>query len=220
MFFSTLAIAAFAQITAAAPSWGPGPIKGFPGGWGPPGHGGPPGWGPPGWGPPGHGPPPPPPAGWVAPDSGFFANHTILNTTGSVSCTYPRGAQYADGTLIAMAACSGHSPNYFPVFESRDSGSSWTYISNFTDQVNGWGMSAQPALEVLTAPIGGFPAGTVLGTGNSWSSNGTRIDLYVRTANYQCLNKLLLTVPTGLHRPRQELGVHFSRRSRHCSKHH
>jgi hypothetical protein len=181
MFFSTFTIAAFAHIAAAAPSWGPGPNKGFPGhggGWGPPGHG-PPGWGPPGQGPPGHGPPPPPPAAWVAPDSGFFANRTILNTSGSVSCTYPRGAQYADGTLIAMSACSGHTPGYFPVFESRDSGATWEYISNFTDQVNGWGMSAQPALEVLTAPIGGYPAGTVMGTGNSWSANGTRIDLYV-----------------------------------------
>jgi len=172
-----LATALLAQLTEAAPSWGPGPIKG----WGPPSHSGG-GWGPGGNGPWGWGRPSPAPSvapGWVALDSGFFANRTILNTTGSVSSTYPRGAQYADGTLIAMSAVSGHNPGYFPVFESRDSGASWEYISNFTDQVNGWGMAAQPALEVLSTPMGGFPAGTVLGTGNSWSANGTRIDLYV-----------------------------------------
>jgi hypothetical protein len=46
------------------------------------------------------------------------------------------------------------------------------------DQVNGWGMSAQPALTELTEPMAGYPAGTIMGTGNSWSNNGTRIDLY------------------------------------------
>jgi len=184
MLFITLATALLAQVTEAAPSWGPGQDKGHDASWGgPPSHGGGGGWGPGGgWGWGGHGRPPPPPEapGWVAPDSGSFANRTIYNTTGRISSTYPRGAQYADGTLIAMSAVSGLGPpGYFPVFESRDSGATWEYISNFTDQVNGWGMAAQPALEVLSTPIGGYPAGTVLGTGNSWSANGTRIDLYV-----------------------------------------
>ena len=47
--------------------------------------------------------------------------------------------------------------------------------------VNGWGMSAQPALTELTEPLGGFPKGTILAAGNSWSNNGTRIDLYAST---------------------------------------
>ena len=42
-------------------------------------------------------------------------------------------------------------------------------------------MSAQPALAELTEPLGGYPAGTILGSGNSWSNNGTRIDLYAST---------------------------------------
>jgi hypothetical protein len=51
-----------------------------------------------------------------------------------------------------------------------------------TDQVNGLGMNAQPALAELTFAVGSFPAGTVLASGNSWSrsneANTTNIDLY------------------------------------------
>ncbi|KAH8588724.1 Sialidase [Bisporella sp. PMI_857] len=109
---------------------------------------------------------------------GFFTNNTIYQTTGSESITYPRYTELEDGTIIATASLTGHSPGYFPILESIDGGASWKYISNLTDQVNSWGMSAQPALVELTVPLGGFEAGTILGSGNSWSNNGTRIDLY------------------------------------------
>jgi len=111
----------------------------------------------------------------------YFVNNTIYQTTGKESITYPRYTELADGTIIATSALGGHNPDYFPIFESKDGGASWKHISNLTDQVNGWGMSAQPALEVLSTPLGGFPTGTILGSGNSWSSNGTRIDLYAST---------------------------------------
>lgn len=112
---------------------------------------------------------------------GYFVNNTIYQTTGDESITYPRYTELTDGTIIATASLSGHDPNYFPVFESCDGGASWTYVSNLTDQVNGWGFSAQPMLMELTEPLGGFEAGTILGGGNSWSNNGTRIDLYAST---------------------------------------
>jgi hypothetical protein len=112
---------------------------------------------------------------------GFFTNNTIYQTTGNESITYPRFAELRDGSIIATASLRGHTPGYFPVFESKDGGASWKYISNLTDQVNGWGMSAQPALMELTRNMGGYKAGTILGTGNSWSNNGTRIDLYAST---------------------------------------
>ncbi|KAH8728147.1 Sialidase [Phaeosphaeriaceae sp. PMI808] len=112
---------------------------------------------------------------------GNFINNTIYQTRGSESITYPRFVELTDGTIIATASLSGHSPGYFPIFESTDGGANWDYISDLRDTVNGWGMSAQPALAELTEPMGGFPAGTILGTGNSWSNNGTRIDLYAST---------------------------------------
>jgi hypothetical protein len=112
---------------------------------------------------------------------GFFVNNTIWQPTGSKSVSYPRYTELEDGTILATTALSGVNPGYFPVFESKDGGANWKYISNLTDQVNGWGMSAQPALTYLKTPLGGFPAGTILGSGNSWSNNGTKIDLYAST---------------------------------------
>jgi len=124
-------------------------------------------------------PPPPPhtePKPW-----GFFVNNTIYQPTGNQSVFYPRFTELQDGTILATTSLSGVSPSYFPIFESKDGGANWKYISNLTDQVNGWGMSAQPALAELTKPLGGYKAGTILGSGNSWSNNGTRIDLYAST---------------------------------------
>jgi hypothetical protein len=42
-------------------------------------------------------------------------------------------------------------------------------------------MGAQPALMELREPLGGFKPGTIFASGNSWSNNGTRIDLYAST---------------------------------------
>lgn len=118
-----------------------------------------------------------PPEPW-----GFFVNNTIYQPIGNQSVTYPRFTELQDGTILATTSFSGPVPPYFPIFESKDGGASWEHISDLTDQVNGWGMSAQPALAELLEPIGGFDAGTVLAAGNSWSRNGTRkgthIDLY------------------------------------------
>ena len=109
---------------------------------------------------------------------GYFTNNTIYQPIASESITYPRFVELIDGTIIATASLSGHQPGYFPIFESKDGGATWEYISKLQDQVNGWGISAQPALAELTKPMGGYEAGIILGAGNSWSNNGTRIDLY------------------------------------------
>ncbi|KAK3633265.1 hypothetical protein LTR56_002508 [Elasticomyces elasticus] len=163
IFASTLLIAA----STAAP-WGSGS-----------GHGGPPG-GHPGWGPP-HGPSAP-----LAPASspqpwGYFVNSTIYQPTGNEGLFYPRYTELEDGTILATTSLSGPVPDYFPVFESTDGGASWTYISNLTDQVNGLGFTAQPALHELTFDLGAYKKGTILGGGNSWGNTSTNIDLYAST---------------------------------------
>jgi len=105
-------------------------------------------------------------------------NHTVL---------YPRFVELQDGTLLATTTLGGYSPQFFPVFESKNGGASWTWISNITDEVNGAGMDAQPALAELTEPLGGFPKGTILASGNSWNRKPTaqggftKIDLYAST---------------------------------------
>ena len=83
-----------------------------------------------------------------------------------------------NGNILATAALSGPSPDYFPVFESTDGGATWTYVSNLTDQVNGLGFTAQPALRELPFAVGAYPKGTILGGGNSWGNTSTNIDLY------------------------------------------
>lgn len=113
---------------------------------------------------------------------GYFVNNTIYTPIGNESITYPRHVELQDGTILATASLRGRrSPAALPIFESKDGGASWKWISDVEDQVNGWGLGAHPALTELTEPLGDYPAGTILATGNSASNNGTRIDLYAST---------------------------------------
>ncbi|CZS97094.1 related to BNR/Asp-box repeat domain protein [Rhynchosporium agropyri] len=113
---------------------------------------------------------------------GYFNNNTIYQTTGKEAITYPRFIELDDGTVVATASLQGSKGlSYFPIFESKDGGAHWEYISDLRDQVNGWGFSAQPALTQLTEDIGDYKAGTIMAAGNSWSNNSTRIDLYAST---------------------------------------
>jgi hypothetical protein len=98
------------------------------------------------------------------------------------SISYPRLTELSDGTILATASYSGTigGKPYFPVWASCDGGSTWAWRSNFTDQVNGLGMSAQPAIAELPFDLDGFKKGTVLASGNSWG-NTTNVDLYAST---------------------------------------
>jgi hypothetical protein len=82
---------------------------------------------------------------------GYFTNNTIYQTTGNESITYPRYTELLDGTIIATASLSGHDPNYFPVFESKDGGAHWKYISNLTDQVGVEYSFRIPQLDLTTS---------------------------------------------------------------------
>ena len=112
---------------------------------------------------------------------GLFARNTIYNPPTGQRAMYPRHVELEDGTLLVTSSLTGVNPASFPVFASKDGGATWTWISNITDQVNGWGFPAQPALMELLEPLGGYDVGTILASGNSWSNNGTRIDLYAST---------------------------------------
>lgn len=116
-----------------------------------------------------------------------FSHKVIYAPPPGSRTSYARYVELQDGTLLVTASVFGPGFSFggaggnlpsFPVFESKDGGVSWSWISNITDQVNGWGMGAHPALAEMTRPLGGFPAGTVLAAGNSWSDRGTRLDVY------------------------------------------
>ena len=81
---------------------------------------------------------------------GFFVNNTIYTPIGREAITYPRHVELQDGTILATASLRGRrSPSALPIFESKDGGASWKWISDVEDQVNGWGLGAHPALAEL-----------------------------------------------------------------------
>lgn len=95
-----------------------------------------------------------------------FPRRIIYDPPAGKRASYPRHVELKDGTLLVTSSIIGGdffggSNSSFPVFESKDGGVHWKWISNITDQVNGWGMSAQPALLELQKPLGGFKAGTI-----------------------------------------------------------
>lgn len=111
-----------------------------------------------------------------------FADNIIFTPPTNASISYPRHIELSDGTILATAAYSpppnaGIKP-FFPLFASSDGGASWSWRSNITDQVNGLGLAAQPALTELPFAVGEWPKGSVLASGNSWGPNSTNIDLY------------------------------------------
>lgn len=118
-------------------------------------------------------PPKPPPRPWST-----FDENVIFQPDSDHNVLYPRQVELSDGSLLATTSYGGDKTPYFPIFRSADGGATWSWISNMTDQVNGLGMAAQPALAELPFAVGGFPAGTVLASGNSWGPKSTNIDLY------------------------------------------
>ena len=88
---------------------------------------------------------------------------------------YPRYVELLDGTIRITSSqtlfAESDALNYFPVFASSDGGASWDLVSNITDQVNGWGFGAQPALWELSEAHGDYDAVTILASDNSWSES-------------------------------------------------
>lgn len=115
----------------------------------------------------------------------YLTNQTIWQPERGVEqAIYPRYVELMDGTILVTSSQRWYEPpsenakNHFPVFSSSDGGMTWDWISNITDQVNGWGLGAQPALWELCQAYGDYDAGTILASGNSWSETATKIDLY------------------------------------------
>ncbi|KAB5518207.1 Sialidase [Coniochaeta sp. 2T2.1] len=118
----------------------------------------------------------------------FFNDKTIFTPPTNYTdprVLYARTAELADGTLLAT--WENYSPEpplvYFPIYESKDRGVSWKEISKVVDTVNNWGLRYQPDLYVLPRAFAGFPAGTILASGNSIPTDlsKSKIDVYAST---------------------------------------
>ncbi|SEC46744.1 Ricin-type beta-trefoil lectin domain-like [Amycolatopsis tolypomycina] len=119
---------------------------------------------------------------------------TIFQPTAAAGYANP-GAMYAraitlhhngeaNGTLFSTFEVyrSAGAPA-FPVYRSGDAGKSWTYVSQVTDTVNGYGMRWNPEIYELPDRLGTLPAGTLLVSGLSVPADmhSTEILLYAST---------------------------------------
>ena len=77
----------------------------------------------------------------------------------------------ANGTILTTFETYTTGTPYFPVYQSTNGGSSWSYLSQVDDTVNGYGMRWNPQIYELPSALGSLPAGTLLVSGLSVPSN-------------------------------------------------
>lgn len=117
---------------------------------------------------------------------------TITETTifsapaGEREPNYPRLTATASGALLLVfdyGLPDAAGLLAFPVYRSDDGGATWTRAGHIRDTALGVGHRFQPTLYELPAPIGGFPAGTILAAGNAIPDDmsQTHLVLYAST---------------------------------------
>lgn len=96
---------------------------------------------------------------------------------------YARTLLTSDKTLLATWEDYGPEPPYFPIYESKDNGHTWSEIGRVKDQKFGWGLRYQPFLYELPEEFGGFPEGTILCAGSAIpvDLSVTQLELYAST---------------------------------------
>ena len=96
---------------------------------------------------------------------------------------YARTLLTSEKTLLATWEDYGPEPPYFPIYESKDDGNTWSEIGRVKDQKNGWGLRYQPFLYELSEEFGEFPAGTILCAGSAIPPDlsVTQLELYAST---------------------------------------
>ena len=77
----------------------------------------------------------------------------------------------ANGTMLTTFETYTNGTPYFPVYKSTNGGSTWSYLSQVDDTVNGYGMRWNPDLYELPAALGSLPAGTLIEAGLSVPSS-------------------------------------------------
>jgi hypothetical protein len=89
----------------------------------------------------------------------------------------------SENTILATWENYGPEPPYFPIYQSKDDGRTWSEIGRVKDTKNGWGLRYQPFLFELPNEYGGFPAGTILLAGSSIPADlsQTQLELYAST---------------------------------------
>lgn len=93
---------------------------------------------------------------------------------------YARAMQASNGRMYATFEQYTTGVAMFPIFESLDSGRTWTKVGDVKDTHKGVGMRWEPQLYELPQAIGNMPAGTLLASGLvlPYNRSNCQIDLY------------------------------------------
>jgi hypothetical protein len=96
---------------------------------------------------------------------------------------YARAMQTTNGKMYATFEQYTTGIASFPIFESSDSGRTWTKVGDVKDTHKGVGMRWEPQLYQLPQAIGGMPEGTLLCAGLvlPYNRSSCEIDLYKST---------------------------------------
>ena len=96
---------------------------------------------------------------------------------------YARAMQTSNGKMYATFEQYTTGVSSFPIFESLDSGRSWSKVGDVKDTHKGVGMRWEPQLYELPQAIGNMPAGTLLSAGLvlPYDRSFCEIDLYKST---------------------------------------
>jgi len=71
----------------------------------------------------------------------FFVNNPIYTPGGKNPSRIPVIVEIQNGTILATVSLRGRrSPAALPIFESKDGGASWKWVTDFENQVNRWGL--------------------------------------------------------------------------------
>ena len=119
----------------------------------------------------------------VPASAGAYGPSTLYTPpTGSLApgALYARAMQTSNGKMYATFEQYTTGVASFPIFESSDSGRTWTKVGDVKDTHKGWGMRWEPQLYQLPQAIGDMPEGTLLAAGLvlPYDRSKCEIDLY------------------------------------------
>lgn len=93
---------------------------------------------------------------------------------------YARAMQTSNGKMYATFEQYTTGIATFPIYESKDTGKSWSKVGDVKDTKMNWGMRWEPHLYQLPQAIGNMPEGTLLASGLvlPYDESKCQIDLY------------------------------------------
>jgi photosystem II stability/assembly factor-like uncharacterized protein len=112
--------------------------------------------------------------------AGAGTMYTSPSSAPGPGALYGRAMQTSNGKMYATFEQYTTGVSTFPIYESKDSGKTWSKVGDVKDTYKGWGMRWEPHLYQLPQAIGAMPAGTLLCAGLvlPYDESKCEIDMY------------------------------------------